>query len=182
MVPCPRCHFVRQCVHTLIHLGPKTFQKRPPCLSAQWTMEQTFEYFGVLLKQPSNPFVHYTELAKKVAEINALVSIWPALESEAKNPHGSIDIGNGFLLLGPKDEGPYGLFEVEQEAVRKFYSLLQDYDSVTPTSVYRWGRLRIPTEQVARSYWKEVDRSDGTARTDRNLKAPNLDVWFFDLR
>jgi hypothetical protein len=145
-------------------------------------MEQTFEYFGVLLKQPSNPFVHYTELAKKVAEINALVSIWPALESEAKNPHGSIDISNGFLLLGPKNEGPYRLSEVEHEAIRKFYSLLQDYNSVTPTSVYQWGRLRIPAEQVAQSYWKEVDRSDGTARTNWNLKAPNLDVWFFDLR
>ncbi|KAF9785131.1 hypothetical protein BJ322DRAFT_1108591 [Thelephora terrestris] len=102
-----RLHFVRQCVHSLTHLGPETARLGPPSLSAQWTMERVIGIFGSLLKQPSNPFANLTEQAKKIAEINSLIAIWPELEPQTKDPHGSIDIGHGYLLLGPKDEKPY---------------------------------------------------------------------------
>ena len=36
-------HFVRQCVHSLVHLGPKTTRLGLPSLSAQWTMEHVVE-------------------------------------------------------------------------------------------------------------------------------------------
>ena len=165
-----RLHFVRQCVHSLVHLVPETLRIGPPSLSAQWTMERVIGVFGSLIKQPSNPFANLTEQAKKIAEVNALVAIWPELESEDRNPHGSIDIGHGYLLLGPKDDKPYDLAPLEQTALDNFYSTLPTTDSTPPRSIYRWGRLRIPTEQIARSYWKEVVRSSKTARTDRNLK------------
>jgi len=35
-----RLHFVHQCVHSLVHLVPKTLRIGPPSLSAQWTMER----------------------------------------------------------------------------------------------------------------------------------------------
>ena len=165
-----RLHFVRQCVHSLTHLGPETARIGPPSLSAQWTMERVIGVFGSLIKQPSNPFANLTEQARKVAEINALVSIWPDLEYEKQNPHGSINIADGYILLGPKDEKPYTLTLPEQDAVNNFYSTLPTPDPNPPRTIYRWGRLQIPTEQVARSHWKEVIRSSRTARTDRNLK------------
>ena len=164
-----RLHFVRQCVHSLTHLGPETARLGPPSLSAQWTMERIIGIFGSLIKQPSNPFANLAEQAKKIAEINALVSIWPELEAEDKDPHGSIDIGDGYLLLGPKDDKPYELSQAEQSAVQEFYSSQPNHGTVPPKSIYRWGRLRISTEQVARSRWKEVDRSSRAARTDWNL-------------
>jgi hypothetical protein len=133
-------------------------------------MERMIGIFGSLIKQPSNPFANLAEEAKKVAEINALVSIWPYLERSKEDPHGSITIGDGYLLLGPKDTEPYQLSGNETTALEKFYSALPNPGSVPPNSVYRWGRLKIPTDQVARSYWKEVDRSSRTARTDRNIK------------
>jgi hypothetical protein len=166
-----RLHFVRQCVHSVTHLGRLV---GPPSLSAQWTMERVIGIFGSLIKQPSNPFANLTEQAKKVAEINSLVAIWPELEPKTSDPHGSIDIGQGYLLLGPKDEKPYDLPQVEQDALETFYSSIPNHGSTPPKSIYRWGRLRIPTEQVARSYWKEEVRSSRRARTDRNLKVREL--------
>ena len=167
-------HFVRQCVHSLTHLGPETARIGPPSLSAQWTMERIIGVLGSLIKQPSNPFANLTEQAKKIAEINAIVAIWPELESAKKDPHGSIKIGDGYLLLGPKDENPYSLSHAEQTALEGFYSGLPNPGSVPPRTIYRWGRLLIPTEQVARSYWKEVTRSSRTACTDRNIKVSGL--------
>ena len=175
-----RLHFVRQCVHSLTHLAPETDRIGPPSLSAQWTMERVIGIFGSLIKQPSNPFANLTEQAKKVAEINALVSIWPELEQLQSDPRGSIDIGAGYLLLGPKDEEPYNLSDPERTAIAKFCSGLPDAGSVPLRSVYRWGRLRLPNEQVARSYWKEVVRSK-TARMDRNLKVHDLSLVLFML-
>jgi hypothetical protein len=165
-----RLHFVRQCVHSLTHLGPETDRVGPPSLSAQWTMERIIGIFGSLINQPSNPFSNLTEQAKKIAEINALVAIWPDLDRSKNDPHGSIAFGNGFLLLGPKDTEPHDLTHPEQIAINNFYSSLPDPSLIPPSSVYRWGRLRLPTEQTARSHWKEVIRSSRTARTDRNLK------------
>ena len=99
-------------------------------------MERVIGVFGSLLKQPSNPFANLTEQAKKIAEINALVSIWPELESEAKKPHGSIEVGDGYLLLGPKDDRPYNLTQGEQDAVRRFYYSIPNHGSTPPTGIY----------------------------------------------
>ena len=117
--------------------------------------------FGSLIKQPSNPFANLSEQAKKVAEVNAIIAIWPSLERVKKDPRGSVDIGSGYILLGPKDDKPYHLSTAEKDALG-FYS--------GEGSVYRWARLQIPNGEVARSYWKEVIRTSDGARTDRNVK------------
>ncbi|KAF9645765.1 hypothetical protein BDM02DRAFT_3156773 [Thelephora ganbajun] len=92
-------HFVRQCVHSLVHLAPETLCIGPPSLLAQWTMEH----------QPSNPFANLTEQAKKVVEVNSIII--------KKDPHGSIDIGNGYILLGPKDTKGYRLPDTEKDTL-----------------------------------------------------------------
>jgi hypothetical protein len=141
-------------------------------------MERVIGIFGSLIKQPSNPFANLTEQAKKIAEINAIISIWPDLERSKQDPRGSIDIGAGYILLGSTDTQPYELPVGEKTALNKFYSGIPDSGSA-PGYIYRRGRLQIPTEQIARSYWKEVVRSSRTARTDRNLKVPNLTSFIF---
>ena len=142
-------------------------------------MERVIGILGSLIKQPSNPFANLAEQAKKVAEINTITTMWPDLEHSKHDPRGSIDIGQGFLLLGPRDSKPYPLSPAERTALAIFYSSLPDVESVLPQSVYRWGRLQIPTEQTARSHWKEVVRTSNAARTDRNLKVHNLITFTF---
>ena len=165
-----RLHFVRQCVHSLVHLGPETTRLGPPSLSAQWTMERVIGIFGSLLWQPSNLFSNLREQARRVAEINAVVAMWPEIESERGELQGSLNVGQGYILLTPTDKTAYPLSPNERTALINFYSDLPNPQHTRRKSVYRWGRLQIPTEQTARSSWKEVDRTSKSARTDRNLK------------
>jgi hypothetical protein len=150
-------------------------------------MERVIGIFGSLLNQPSNPFANLTEHAKKIAEVNAITSMWPDLERVEKDPRGSIDLGDGYILLGPKDAKAYRLSLVEQNALAAFYSSLPNPSAVPRRSIYRWARLKIPAGQIARSYWKEVVRTSKAARSDRNLKVRIRDLislmfQVFDIR
>ena len=165
-----RLHFVRQSIHSLTHLGPETHRLGPLSLSAQWTMERVIGVLGSLVKQPSNPFANLAQQAKKVASINALLAMWPEIGHESHDPRGSINLGRGYILLGPKDNKPYDLSPAERTVLALYQDTLSDHIAPTERSVYRWGRLRLPNGQLARSRWKEVDRSSKLARTDRILK------------
>jgi len=170
-----RLHFVRQCVHSLTHLARETHRLGPLSLSAQWTMERIIGVLGSLLMQPSNPFANLVAQAQKMAHINALVAMWPSFEKEPDDPRGSIDLGDGYLLLGPKeDSGPHYINTTEETALDTFCSGRQDSEGVDRKSVYRWGRLKLPTEQIARSGWKELDRCSDMARTDRNVRVQDV--------
>ena len=166
-----RVHFVRQCVHSLTHLAKETRRLGPLSLSSQWTMERVIGVFGSLLRQPSNPYANLAAQAQKMAHVNALVAMYPSFEKEKGNPRGSIDLGDRYLLLGPKEDvGPHYISPREGAALDTFCSSHPDSENVDCRSVYRWGRLKLPTEQVARSRWKEVERCSDMARTDRNVK------------
>ena len=166
-----RLHFVRQCVHSLTHLAKETDRLGPLSLSAQWTMERIIGVFGSRLRQPSNPFANLIAQAQKMAHINAIVAMWPSFEKIKGNPRGSIDLHDGYLLLGPKeDAGPHHISQIEETALDVFCSGRQDSGDVDRKSVYRWARLKLPTEQIARSRWRELERCSDMARTDRNIK------------
>ena len=165
-----RLHFVRQCVHSLTHLARETHRLGPLWLSSQWTMERVIGHLGSLLRQPSNPFRNLAAQTKRVAHTNALLAMWPDFELTKGDPQGSKDLGNGYLLLGPKDTTPSHILPAEQEALDAFFSGCPGIDNINRQTVFRWGRLRIPTEQVARSRWKELERCSDMARTDRNVK------------
>ena len=141
-------HFVRQCVHSLVHLGPKTTRLGPPSLSAQWTMERVIGVFGSLLRQPSKLFSNLREQARQVAEINAVVTMWPEIETQRGELQGSLNLGQGYILLGPKDTKPYVLSPAKQTALIDFYSSLPNPENIRRRSIYRWGRLEIPIGQV----------------------------------
>ena len=172
----PEClHFVRQCVHSLTHLAKETYRLGPLSLSSQWTMERIIGVLGSQLRQPSNPFANLASQAQKMAHVNALVAIWPLFEKETKNPYGSINLGDGYILLRPADEsGLHYLTCKEGEVLDAFCSGRQDSEGVDRRSVYQWGRLKLPTEQTARSVWKEVERCSDMVRTNHNVKVGNL--------
>ena len=168
-----RLHFVRQCVHSLTHLARETHRLGPLWLSSQWTMERVIGYLGSLLRQPSNMFRNLAAQTRRVVHANALFAMWPELEESKGNPQGSEDMGDNYLLLRPRDSTPYDLWPTEQAALENFFPDAGDIDRRT---VYRWGRLRIPNGQVARSRWKELERCSNMARTDRNIKVRDPDL------
>jgi len=53
-----RIHFVRPCVHQVVHLVSETIFKGPPICYAQWTMECTIGNLGEQIRQPSKPFAN----------------------------------------------------------------------------------------------------------------------------
>ena len=82
--------------------------------------------------------------------------MWPDLKRTKDNPMGSRDVGNGYLLLAPRDTSRYDPLPAEQAAIEGFLASYPGADRndrhVTDIEgVYRWGRLKIPTGQVARS-------------------------------
>ncbi|KAF6757353.1 hypothetical protein DFP72DRAFT_744314, partial [Ephemerocybe angulata] len=56
-----RVHFVRYCIHNLIHIPYETIRIGPHCLLAQWTMERAIGYLTQELRQPSNPYHNLSE-------------------------------------------------------------------------------------------------------------------------
>jgi len=167
-------HFVCQCVHSITHLAKETYRLGPLSLSSQWTMERVIGYFGSLLQQPSKPFQNLAAQARRVAHVNTMVCMWPELGRQEHNPLGSMDLGNGYLLLGPKDTDVHQMSLTERTSLDDFFSDYPDAVKIDLHSVYRWGRLRIPVEQTARSRWKEMERSSNMTRTDRNVKVRGL--------
>ena len=127
------------------------------CLNGPWNVSLAIS--GSLLRQPSNPFQHLTAQTKRVAISNTIFAMRPDLERTEGNPRYSMELGDDYLLLGPKDVSPHGLSLPQQAALNDFFG---DLD-VDRRSVYRWGRLRIPTEQTARSHWKELERCSDMA-------------------
>ena len=164
-----RLHFVRQCVHSLTHLARETHRLGPLWLSSQWTMERTIGYLGSLLRQPSNVFRNLAAQTSRVANTNALVAMWPELQKQKCDPQGSKQLGDGYVLLGPKDTDAYHLSPDERTAFDAFFGYSRN-DRINTDSVCRWGRLKLPTEQIARSRWKELERCSDMMRTDRNVK------------
>jgi hypothetical protein len=169
-----RLHFVRQCVHSLMHLARETHRLGPLWLSSQWTMERMIGYLGGLLRQPSNIFGNLAAQTRRVAITNALTSMWPELQKPTVDPRGSKDLGDGYLLLGPRDTCLYHLSYDEQRALVTFFSSYPGAEDVDRQTVHRWGRLKLPNEQIARSRWKEAERCSDMSRMDRNVKVRGL--------
>ena len=108
----------------------------PLWLLSQWTMEHVIGYLGLLLRQPSNPFHNLAAQTKCVINTNALVTMWPDFEQAKGNPQGLKDLGDSYLLLGPKDMSPYPLLPAEQTAVNTFFSGYSGIEGINQQAVY----------------------------------------------
>jgi hypothetical protein len=135
-------------------------------------MERVIGYLGSLLGQPSNPFRKLAAQTKRVAATNALVAMWPDFEKTKNPPRGYRDLGDGYLLLSPKDTDPHHISPPERTAFEDFFRDQSENDQ--QSILFRWGRLQIPTTQIARSTWKEMDRCSDMTRTDRNVKVREI--------
>ena len=65
-------HFVRPCLHSLIHVPREVICICPPVCLSQWTLEQTIENLGEEIKQHSNTFTNLSQCGIRHARVNAL--------------------------------------------------------------------------------------------------------------
>ena len=99
-----RIHFCQPILHILLHLTPMVHTLGPPCYYTQWTMERMIGNLTEEMKQPSLPFANLAQRGLRQAQVNALKVMMPNLQKDEKNPRGSQDIGDGYILLHAHDK------------------------------------------------------------------------------
>lgn len=157
-----RLHFCRPSIHSALHTPAEALRVGNACLTSQYTMERAIGELGRGIHQPSDPFGNLSQLALRRAQINALKSICPELDTDDLIlPKYSQDLGNGYVFLRPRDQRAVIFSEQESDAV----NLVTQF-----TKRRRWGRLRLPTGQVARSAYAEDKRTSENKRVSRNIK------------
>jgi hypothetical protein len=159
-----RIHFCRPCIHTLLHTAPEVTRVGPGTYYTQFTMERTIGNLGQEIRQPSNPFANLARRALQRSQVNALKSIYPELDPKStfQLPRGAMDIGEGYIMLRPRDRYPVKIpGHLEAEVLAR---------AVNMSRIRRWGRARLPNGQVARSLWSERRRTSQKIRVSRNVK------------
>lgn len=168
-----RIHFVRPCIHTLIHAAPEVSRVGPGIIASQWTMERAIGDLGGEIRLPSNPYANLSQRALRRCQVNALKSMIPDLEEISSTlPRGALDLQGGYVLLRAREARPSLMVGSAALALRIYYEAQGQILPETSDGyrVVRWARLRIPTGQVARSAWKEKRKSDRNVRISRNVK------------
>ena len=177
-----RIHFVRPCMHALLHLALEVPRLGPPALYAAWTMEWTIGNLGEEISQPSNPYKNLSERAVKRVQVNALMSMVPTLDtSTLEDPQGSFDLGDGFILMRPLEKRPeryngrigelIGIYVQDASA-----AIGKEVRLASIFALARWGQLRLPTGQIVRTGWKENPKPIDEVRRSRCVKVSNVEA------
>jgi hypothetical protein len=154
-------HFIRPCVHQILHLAPQTFQKGPGICTAQWTIEQTIGNIKQEMRQPSNYLINFMKEGVRCARVNPeLIDSPPELLKH------SLDLGNGYIFLRKCDRMPVQPSHGTAHAIITYIDQL--FDPIP--RIKRWGRLRLLNGQVVRSAWRECLLPSTRLRITRMVK------------
>ncbi|KAJ4495237.1 hypothetical protein C8R41DRAFT_895335 [Lentinula lateritia] len=175
-----RLHFCRPCVHTVgAHAVSEIIRLGPGAYSTQFAMERTIGDLGQEVKQPSNPFANLAQRALRRAQVNALKIILPEVDSDTGYtlPKGAIDLGEGRVLLRPRERKLY------QAEFKEGDLLMNQFGS---SYVRRWGRFRLPNGQIARSLYIEQEifkkrkpRNTWNVKIKSNGITEFGEVWYY---
>ncbi|KAF7979644.1 hypothetical protein HWV62_41611 [Athelia sp. TMB] len=168
-----RIHFCRQSLHALCHIARETIRLGPEAYFTQWTMERTIGNLGEEIKQPSNPYSNLSQRGILRSQVNAIKAIVPDLDPDTVPPvRGSVDIGDGYCLLRPRQRRATTIGGAEGDAIREYLEAegMAHFDDDEYPQIIRWGRLMLPTKQIARTYWKESNKPLDETRMSRNVK------------
>jgi len=170
-----RIHFIRPCIHSVVHLPCEVLCLSPPVCSSQWTLERTIGNLGEEIKQPSNPFANLSQHGIQRAQVNALKALIPDLAPDKTDayslPRGARDLRDSFILLHVREEVPSPLQDCEADALRDLLPAAQIEDEIC---VRRWAKLRLPTGQNCYSAWKETQKPIEKHCTTHNVKVCSI--------
>jgi hypothetical protein len=170
-----RIHFVRPCVHTLLHIGQEVLRLGPPAYCTQWTMERTIGDLGGHIAQHAAPYANLARIATRRCQLNALKAMIPALQSnETLLPRGTTELGSGHTFLRPAEDKPVPISQEEAAAIRRYMTNYNEEGQLNNPRVIRWARLRLPDGTVARAAWKELLRPVGDVRRSRIVEVSQI--------
>jgi hypothetical protein len=167
-----RMHFVRPCLHSLVHLGTEIVRLGPPNIYTQYTIERTIGILGGMVAQHSKPYETLANRGIHLSQTNTLIAMFPELSpGPTKPPQGSVDLGDGYALLPKKDKNPQLLRNPEAHALQSFFTDTDRHVQLpTNPRVTRWARLLLPNGQITRSLMKEGKQDLESVRMARNVK------------
>ncbi|KAJ2921645.1 hypothetical protein H1R20_g15449, partial [Candolleomyces eurysporus] len=172
-----RLHFMRPCLHFLLHMPGETVRTGPVPLSSTWTMERMIGDLGGQIRQPSNPYHNLSERGLRQCQINTLTAAYPELvRSPPSTPSLSDDLGEGFLFLSARERTPRTHSGEIGDTLRRYF--IQEeavFGNIPPPQwlgpkIRRWARLKLPNGQIARSAWKEQNKPSEKVRQARCVK------------
>ncbi|KAG1822721.1 uncharacterized protein BJ212DRAFT_1477136 [Suillus subaureus] len=157
-------HFICPCVHLSNHITQEATHVGAPSCSSQWPLEQTIRDIKFNLCQPSNAMANFTEICVLCCQVNALKAILPQFDTNDNlHPHGSFNVGDGYVLLHGWDKKPQQAHGLEAAIISDFLHC--------PAPKFRWWScLRLPNGQIACSTWREKESSAENVRTSHNAK------------
>ena len=158
-----RLHFCRPCLHTLLHAAPEATRVGPGTYLTQFTMERAIGDLEGDIQQPLNIYGNLCQIALRQSQLNALKSLCPELDPNANPPLPafSMDFGHGYVLLRPRDKW---MVKINGSGGDILNSV------IGRDTVRRWGRLRLPNGQIARSIYKEERSTHLNLRVSQNVK------------
>ncbi|KAF9526301.1 hypothetical protein CPB83DRAFT_870512 [Crepidotus variabilis] len=164
-----RLQFTRPVLHSTLHVAPEISRVGNGSNISQYTMERMIGNLGQGIRQPSNPFANLCHLALRKSQLNALKVIYPELDHHSQDslPRYSVNVGGGYIFLRPRDRRARGWDLNDPQLLA-----IQNSDFCNSARYQRWGRLRLPNFQVARSLFSESQRPSKrqqNARVTRNL-------------
>jgi hypothetical protein len=126
-------------------------------------MERAIGNFGWDIQQPSNMFGNLCQIVLRRAQLNVLKISYLDLDPDLRQtlPKHSYDCGSKFALLRPQDHYLMKLAGQQLEEIHNKFNV---------SRIRRWGRLKLPNGQVARSVFSETGRR-ANMRVSRNVKA-----------
>lgn len=83
-------------------------------------MERTIGNLGEEINLHSNPYANIANCGVRQCQINALKAMIPDIDPPAKQPHGALDIGDGFVFLHAKDRTACAITAAEAEAFQEY--------------------------------------------------------------
>jgi hypothetical protein len=165
-----RLHFCRPSLHTLLHISPEAFRIGPGAYDTQFTMERSIGDLGQEIRQPSNPFANLCQIALRRSQLNALKAMCPELDdTDIPLPRYSHNNEDGYILLTPRQQRPGNLFGEEKAAVERDFGV---------SVLRKWGRVRLPNGQIARSMFAEKKRMSSHIRITRNVKVSAINFFY----
>jgi hypothetical protein len=156
-------HFVRQSIHLLVHMAPKTLQLGPLACYAQWTLETTIGNLGREICQDQDLYANLTQHAILWAQTNSLHARFPGVKLEfgvcgaaASNQMCKFDNAPGYVFHPCREKVPSPVGEDELEALMVYWRA-QNWPNGEQwhNALCRWAKLRLPNGQMARSVWYE---------------------------
>lgn len=168
-----RLHFVRQSLHSLIHLIPESWRVGPAWLHSQWVLETLIGNLTAEIRSHVHPFANLSARATRRAQVSSLQAMFPLFAEPTDTiPEGAFVLGDGFVLLRARDRVPRALVQLENTALRTYLARVLGADPGSVLSAWKWARVRLPNGQIARTAWKECEgeRRGNPVRRARMVK------------